>query len=60
LVYKLIASGKLHCRRHGLGRGVIRVGEEQLADYLAAAEQDPPPAPTAAAPRGPRLKHIRL
>ena len=60
LVYKLIASGKLRCTRHGLGRGVIRVSDAQLADYLSMAEQVPPPTPAATVPRGPRLKHIRL
>jgi excisionase family DNA binding protein len=37
LVYQLIDAGKLRCSRHGLGRGVIRVSEEQLANYLARA-----------------------
>jgi excisionase family DNA binding protein len=34
LVYRLIESGKLGNSRHGLGRGVIRVSESQLAEYL--------------------------
>jgi excisionase family DNA binding protein len=38
LVYLLIGSGQLPCTRHGLGRGTIRVSEEQLASYLDAAE----------------------
>jgi excisionase family DNA binding protein len=60
LVYKLVESGKLPCTRHGLGRGVIRVSDAQLADYLATAAQAPPPPPTSRDPRGLRLKHIRL
>jgi excisionase family DNA binding protein len=55
-VYALIAAGRLRCSRVGLGRGVIRISQEQLADYLRAAEPAPaqPPAPRA------RLKHLRL
>jgi excisionase family DNA binding protein len=56
-VYGLIAAGKLKCYRVGLGRGCIRVSEEQLAEYLRAAES----APLAAPPARPiRLKHLRL
>lgn len=55
-VYQIIAAGKLRCSRVGIGRGVIRISEEQLAEYLRAAEPVParPPAPRA------RLKHLRL
>ena len=45
LVYALIASGRLRCTRHGLGRGCIRISEEQLAEYLASVEQAEPAAP---------------
>ena len=60
LVYRLVESGKLRCTRHGLGRGVIRVSEAQLTDYLALAERGPRPASPGSMPRGIRLKHIRL
>jgi excisionase family DNA binding protein len=51
LVYALVAAGKLACTRHGLGRGVIRISEEQLAEYLAGVAQKEapprrPPSPT--------------
>ena len=36
-VYALIDAGKLRCTRHGLGRGAIRISEEQLAAYLETA-----------------------
>jgi excisionase family DNA binding protein len=40
--YNLIESGQIpHCR-HGLGRGTIRVSEEQLAQYLKNAERGRP------------------
>jgi excisionase family DNA binding protein len=58
LVYRLIATGKLRCSRHGLGRGVIRVSERQLSDYLASVES------SGATPQGRatrvRLKHLKL
>ena len=44
LVYLLISQGRLACVRHGLGRGVIRISEEQLHAYLAEAEGRPAPA----------------
>jgi excisionase family DNA binding protein len=55
-VYGLIAGGKLRCNRIGLGRGVIRVSDDQLSDYLRRAEPTvkPPPAPA----RQVRLKHL--
>jgi excisionase family DNA binding protein len=60
LTYRFIESGKLRCSRHGMGRGVIRVSEDQLADYLAMAEQGPRPSLPESAPRRMRLKHIQL
>jgi excisionase family DNA binding protein len=57
-VYALIAHGKLKCSRIGLGRGVIRVSDDQLAAYLQAAEPVPVRAP--APPRPVKLRHLRL
>jgi excisionase family DNA binding protein len=58
-VYGLVASGKLKHYRIGNGRGVIRIAEEHLTEFLERAEPraaitrtPPPPAP--------RLKHLRL
>jgi excisionase family DNA binding protein len=34
--YALIESGQLPCYRIGIGRGTIRVSDEQLQVYLAA------------------------
>ena len=42
-VYALVAAGKLRASRHGLGRGCIRISEEQLAQYLKQAEGVPAP-----------------
>lgn len=40
-IYLLIAAGKLRATRHGLGRGTIRISEEQLAQYLDGANGKP-------------------
>jgi excisionase family DNA binding protein len=46
LVYSLVSAGKLPCTRHGLGRGCIRISEEQLAEYRKGAEVAPAPRPS--------------
>ena len=38
--YALVESGQLSCYRIGMGRGTIRVSEEQLREYLKSAEQE--------------------
>jgi excisionase family DNA binding protein len=58
LTYALVYAGKLRCTRHGLGRGCIRVSEEQLVDYLAGTEPKPQ-APRPALPRK-AFRHVRL
>ena len=50
LVYQLVAAGKLRGIRHGMGRGCIRIGEEDIADYLKLAGEDRRVMP---------LRHIR-
>ncbi|MEX0703464.1 MAG: helix-turn-helix domain-containing protein [Planctomycetales bacterium] len=40
-VYQLIESGKLPHYRIGIGRGVIRILEEDLSGFLSAARQSP-------------------
>jgi excisionase family DNA binding protein len=52
LVYALVAAGKLACTRHGIGRGVIRISEDQLAEYLAGAGQQESPPRRPASPTG--------
>jgi excisionase family DNA binding protein len=37
-IYALVAAGRLRCVRHGLKRGVIRITEQQLADYMDGAQ----------------------
>jgi excisionase family DNA binding protein len=59
-VYALVASGKLRCSRIGVGRGVIRISEEQLAEYLRGAETKAVDRSTAPAPPPFKLKHLRL
>ena len=58
-VYALVSSGKLKCCRIGMGRGVIRITEEHIADYLREAGGFiPAPAPPPAQPK-PSLRHLR-
>lgn len=57
-VYGLLLAGKLKCYRIGSGRGVYRISDEHLREYLAAAErgvvaEKSPPA------RRVGLKHLR-
>lgn len=58
-VYALINSGKLACHRIGVGRGVIRISEANIATYLEACHMQ---AAAQGAPRlpRPRLKHLKL
>jgi excisionase family DNA binding protein len=44
-VYQLCAAGRLPHRRVGLGRGVIRVTESDLAEYLADSAAGRRPRP---------------
>ena len=48
-IYNLVESGRLHCHRIGLGRGAVRITEDQLQAYLKSTEQrgdrDVPPEP---------------
>lgn len=57
-IYALVSDGKLRCCRIGRGRGVIRISEEQLDEFLRSAE----PHPVAEVPQARRvkLKHIHL
>ena len=45
LIYALIGEGKLPCTRHGLGRGCIRISEDQLAKYIEGAARGTPSCP---------------
>lgn len=54
VVYALIDAGKLVSHRIGLGRGTIRVAEEDLAAYLDACKVQQPQV------RNQRLRHIQM
>lgn len=56
-IYSLIKCGQLRSHRVGVGRGVIRVSEANISDYLqsSASVIDRPPRH-----RRQSLKHIRL
>lgn len=40
-VYALVGAGRLKCVRVGLGRGTIRITEDQLAEFMAGATTGP-------------------
>lgn len=56
VVYRLIETGKLVAHRIGLGRGTLRVTEEQLAEFLNENKVQREPAQT----RKQKLKHIEF
>jgi len=60
-IYNLCATGELPHRRIGIGRGCIRITEEDLKEYLdrkkVKGREDQPPAPK---PSPVRLKHLEL
>ena len=61
LVYSLVASGQLGCYRIGHGRGMIRISEGHITEYLGRSERGREAAPPPPAPVAPRnLRHIRL
>ncbi len=53
-VYALISSGKLACHRVGVGRGVIRISDANVTDYLESTRSQPAGKPTSRIHR-PRL-----
>jgi excisionase family DNA binding protein len=57
--YALIQSGKIVGHRIGVGRGAIRVDEEDLETFLESCRSSPRPAPRRKAPP-PSLKHLRI
>jgi excisionase family DNA binding protein len=51
-VYGLCGQGRLPHARVGLGRGVIRISEDDLKSFLESCRPEPPTRPA--------LKHIKL
>lgn len=51
IVYRLIESGEMKAHRIGIGRGTIRVSDEQLKDYLEAVETGPEKSSTMPSPK---------
>ena len=59
-IYAMITAGKLGHRRVGLGRGVIRISEEQLSAFSRRwsgrpSRRSPPLPPDQASPSSPAL-----
>jgi len=42
IVYSLIEAGKIACHRIGLGRGTIRMSQDDLDQYLESCKQYQP------------------
>ena len=62
-VYQLIAKGKLACHRIGVGRGVIRISDEDLATYVDGSrlKERPTKAPRLrVSNRRGEFKHLRV
>lgn len=58
-IYALIRSGQLRSHRVGLGRGVIRISDAAIEEYLGTTASEPI-APATVRRTRPQLKHIRL
>ena len=57
-VYQLVEAGKLACHRIGIGRGAIRISEEDIRQYLESCRYEKHEKPRRT-PR-PKLKHLKL
>lgn len=57
-VYGLVETGKLSTHRIGVGRGAIRVSEEDLIAFLAASRTESRNGPLRR--QRPKLKHLRI
>ena len=53
IIYALVEKGQIVCHRIGVGRGSIRISEEDLACYLKSCRN------TASSNR-PKLRHLNL
>jgi excisionase family DNA binding protein len=61
-VYQLIAKGKLACHRIGVGRGAIRIGADDLADFIDGCRHEIKSTSSISRPadgRNRRFKHLR-
>jgi excisionase family DNA binding protein len=58
-VYAECSAGRLKHRRLGANKRMIRVTEEQLADYLAGADREGASVPLAGSGL-PKLRHLNL
>jgi excisionase family DNA binding protein len=62
-VYQLISTGKLVAHRFGVGRGTIRVFQEDLSTFVAESRNEKRPAAVSASRKrvsNGGFKHLRL
>lgn len=57
IVYGLVEAGKLIAHRIGLGRGAIRISEDDFQAYLDSCRVE---RESQAKPRKSKLKHLKL
>jgi excisionase family DNA binding protein len=57
--YALVQSGKIASHRIGIGRGAIRIDEQDLKDFLGSCRSSPRPETRPRLARA-RLKHLKL
>jgi excisionase family DNA binding protein len=59
-IYALCAAGKLRCSRVGLGRGVLRISDEAIQEYLKSREAGIQPVVVKPIARKLNLRHFSL
>lgn len=57
-IYSLIESGKMGCHRIGMGRGTIRVSEDDLSAFLLTCREATESTPKLPPKR--KLRHLDL
>lgn len=56
-IYALVSNGKLTCNRIGLGRGAIRIAQQDLEAFVQSSKTGSQMEP---AQRPGRMKHIKF
>jgi excisionase family DNA binding protein len=59
-IYGLIACGKLKCARVGVKRGVIRIQDAHLAEFLSGSESVSPSPPAPVRKHNVKLRNLNL
>jgi excisionase family DNA binding protein len=57
-IYGLVNSGQLRCHRIGTGRGVIRVSEDNIREFLASSQSQTSVPPSASATK--KFRNLKI